>query len=298
MPTSAPNSPTPPRPATWPACRRCSITTATFRQHAGRAGLHPAPLRRLLRAPPRRPAICSASARTLTSISLDPLRNQPLHAAASSGHAEIVRLLLEAGADPRRRAERAVDRRCTAAAEKGACGRWSQLAAGARARRCGAAERVRVPRPLVTRAGARDTAAVRSGAASCGPHSPSDGSLETDHEDRHHLLSDLRRLRRARDRAGARAGPARATRSTSSPTPRRSGCAASPSGSTSTKWTPPSRATRCSTTTPTPWRWPRSSTRWRCREELDILHVHYAIPHATTAWLAREMLQAPSGRSR
>ncbi len=28
------------------------------------------------------------------------------------------------------------------------------------------------------------------------------------------------------------------------------------------------------------------------REELDILHVHYAIPHATTAWLAREMLAA------
>jgi N-acetyl-alpha-D-glucosaminyl L-malate synthase BshA len=27
------------------------------------------------------------------------------------------------------------------------------------------------------------------------------------------------------------------------------------------------------------------------REELDILHVHYAIPHATTAWLAREMLK-------
>jgi N-acetyl-alpha-D-glucosaminyl L-malate synthase BshA len=26
------------------------------------------------------------------------------------------------------------------------------------------------------------------------------------------------------------------------------------------------------------------------REELDILHVHYAIPHATTAWLAREMI--------
>ncbi len=26
------------------------------------------------------------------------------------------------------------------------------------------------------------------------------------------------------------------------------------------------------------------------RESLDILHVHYAIPHATTAWLAREML--------
>lgn len=26
------------------------------------------------------------------------------------------------------------------------------------------------------------------------------------------------------------------------------------------------------------------------RQELDLLHVHYAIPHATTAWLAREML--------
>ncbi|HXE56983.1 MAG TPA: N-acetyl-alpha-D-glucosaminyl L-malate synthase BshA [Gemmatimonadales bacterium] len=26
------------------------------------------------------------------------------------------------------------------------------------------------------------------------------------------------------------------------------------------------------------------------QEKLDILHVHYAIPHATTAWLAREML--------
>jgi len=26
------------------------------------------------------------------------------------------------------------------------------------------------------------------------------------------------------------------------------------------------------------------------RQDLDILHVHYAIPHATTAWLAREML--------
>lgn len=26
------------------------------------------------------------------------------------------------------------------------------------------------------------------------------------------------------------------------------------------------------------------------REELDLLHVHYAIPHATSAWLAKEML--------
>ncbi|HEV8613049.1 MAG TPA: N-acetyl-alpha-D-glucosaminyl L-malate synthase BshA [Gemmatimonadales bacterium] len=28
------------------------------------------------------------------------------------------------------------------------------------------------------------------------------------------------------------------------------------------------------------------------RERLEVLHVHYAIPHATTAWLAREMLGA------
>ncbi|HEV8150260.1 MAG TPA: N-acetyl-alpha-D-glucosaminyl L-malate synthase BshA, partial [Gemmatimonadales bacterium] len=28
------------------------------------------------------------------------------------------------------------------------------------------------------------------------------------------------------------------------------------------------------------------------REGLEVLHVHYAIPHATTAWLAREMLGA------
>ena len=28
------------------------------------------------------------------------------------------------------------------------------------------------------------------------------------------------------------------------------------------------------------------------KEELDLLHVHYAIPHATSAWIAREMLAA------
>src|SRR4029453_10518078 len=32
------------------------------------------------------------------------------------------------------------------------------------------------------------------------------------------------------------------------------------------------------------------------RENLDLLHVHYAIPHATTAWLARAMLEG-EGRS-
>ena len=27
------------------------------------------------------------------------------------------------------------------------------------------------------------------------------------------------------------------------------------------------------------------------RNDLDLLHVHYAIPHATSAWIAKEMLQ-------
>ena len=34
------------------------------------------------------------------------------------------------------------------------------------------------------------------------------------------------------------------------------------------------------------------------REELDLLHVHYAIPHATTACLAREMLEGERAGSR
>ena len=31
------------------------------------------------------------------------------------------------------------------------------------------------------------------------------------------------------------------------------------------------------------------------RESLDIIHVHYAIPHATSAWIAREMLEENGG---
>ena len=37
----------------------------------------------------------------IASVSMDPLRNQPLHAASTSGYAEIVRLLLDGGADPK-----------------------------------------------------------------------------------------------------------------------------------------------------------------------------------------------------
>ena len=31
------------------------------------------------------------------------------------------------------------------------------------------------------------------------------------------------------------------------------------------------------------------------REDLDLLHVHYAIPHATAGWIARDMLRAAGG---
>ena len=31
------------------------------------------------------------------------------------------------------------------------------------------------------------------------------------------------------------------------------------------------------------------------REELDLLHVHYALPHATAGWIARDMLRASGG---
>ncbi len=49
-------------------------------------------------------------------------------------------------------------------------------------------------------------------------------------------------------------------------------------------------ATRCSSTRRTTWRWP---PRWRrsAREHaLDLLHVHYAIPHAIAGFLAQQML--------
>jgi len=32
-----------------------------------------------------------------------------------------------------------------------------------------------------------------------------------------------------------------------------------------------------------------------CREGLELLHVHYAIPHATAGWIARDMLRASGG---
>lgn len=35
-----------------------------------------------------------------------------------------------------------------------------------------------------------------------------------------------------------------------------------------------------------------------CEQGLEILHVHYAIPHATSAWIAREMLREQGGNVR
>ena len=113
-------------------------------------------------------------------------------------------------------------------------------------------------------------------------------------EDRHHLLSDVRRLRRGGDRARHRARAARPRDPlhhvpAAVPAARRS-CRAS----TSTKWT--SAGIRCSSIRRTTSRSPCACTRSCCAHGLDLLHVHYAIPHATSAWIAREMLRADAAR--
>ena len=48
---------------------------------------------------------------------------------------------------------------------------------------------------------------------------------------------------------------------------------------------------RSSSTRRTISRSPCACTRWCSTKQLDLLHVHYAIPHATSAWIAREMLR-------
>ncbi len=62
------------------------------------------------------------------------------------------------------------------------------------------------------------------------------------------------------------------------------------SGFSSTKWK--SRPIRFSTTRLTRWRWPRRWPKWPKQASLDLLHVHYAIPHSVSALLAR-MMAAP-----
>ena len=53
-----------------------------------------------------------------------------------------------------------------------------------------------------------------------------------------------------------------------------------------------SRSTRCSTFRLTAWRSPRGWRRWRRCYDLDLLHVHYAIPHSISALLAQQMLRS------
>ena len=68
----------------------------------------------------------------------------------------------------------------------------------------------------------------------------------------------------------------------------RSACRPSCRASSSTKWT--SAATRCSSIRRTIWRSRCACTRSCSPTSLDLLHCHYAIPHATSAWIAKEML--------
>ena len=63
---------------------------------------------------------------------------------------------------------------------------------------------------------------------------------------------------------------------------RRAACdrrAAAPAPSTASRCPP----TRCSSTPRTRWRWRRRSSRCRGAQRLDLVHVHYAIPHAASA---------------
>ena len=105
-------------------------------------------------------------------------------------------------------------------------------------------------------------------------------------EDRHHLLSDVRRLGGAWRRSS---GIALARRGHESPL-HHVPAAVSASGvhcrgSTSTKST--SGAIRSSSIRRTTSRSRCACTRSTLAHGLDLLHCHYAIPHATSAWIAQ-----------
>ena len=113
------------------------------------------------------------------------------------------------------------------------------------------------------------------------------GDLAVKHRD--HVLSDGGRLGRGGGRAGQAARAPRPRRCTSS----RTGCPfrlgrASRRTSASTRSTSPPTAS--SSTRRTTWRWPRRWRRSAREHELDLFHVHYAIPHAITGFLAQQML--------
>ena len=54
-------------------------------------------------------------------------------------------------------------------------------------------------------------------------------------------------------------------------------------------------AIRCFASRSICWRWPTAWCRWRARYQLDIIHAHYAIPHAAAAYLARQILAGGAG---
>ena len=56
------------------------------------------------------------------------------------------------------------------------------------------------------------------------------------------------------------------------------------------------RLTRCSASRSTCSRWRRPSPASPRERRLDIVHAHYAVPHATAAYLAYQMLDASCGR--
>ena len=113
---------------------------------------------------------------------------------------------------------------------------------------------------------------------------------------RHHLLPDLRRQRhhRHRDRPRWRAAATACTSSATSVPGRLDPARAE-------RLLPPRRGratTRCSSTRPTRWRSTSKIVEVARRERLDLLHAHYAMPHATSAYLARADPGADGGARR
>ena len=80
------------------------------------------------------------------------------------------------------------------------------------------------------------------------------------------------------------------TKYTSSPTRARFASADSPSESPSTKSSPP-KCTRSLRHSPYALALAVKQHEVALREGLEIMHAHYAIPHAASAWLAKQMLR-------
>ncbi len=116
------------------------------------------------------------------------------------------------------------------------------------------------------------------------------------HEDRNHLLSHVRRQRRGGHRAWTRAGRIAATRSISSPIRSPSGC---------TEPHPNIHYHEVEVSRYPLFEYPPYDLALATRMaevaeiyDLDLLHVHYAIPHSVSAMLARQMLACDHARKR